>query len=351
MEKYIRISLYAFASFGVSLVIIPLVILLCKKQGWYDTINLRKVHSGSIPRLGSIGFVPVFLVFSFFYLKSDETVPAVRYLPFLAGGILVFILGIIDDFRDLPARVKLIGQCIASILPVLFGFHIMRIGPFVLGIFGPVVTFIWFIGIVNAFNLIDGVDALCGSLSFSILLTLGAVLCFGNSAYTALPFILSGGVLGFLVYNKPKAKIFMGDGGSQFLGFIIAGLPLFKEPPKPAIEYNLFCLTLALVSIPMLDTFAAMWRRKREGRSFFSPDKLHLHHKLMNMGYTTKSILGLLLILQTGICGISLVAVLWLEGLRGFVILCGVLAAMVGFFTIIHYTSHAIARAEKEKAE
>jgi UDP-GlcNAc:undecaprenyl-phosphate GlcNAc-1-phosphate transferase len=340
--------MYILVSFGVSVVSIPLIIALCKKYEWYDSINVRKVHSGSIPRLGSLGFVPVFIILSPLYLKWLDDEILYSYLPLVGAGFLVFIVGIIDDFHELSARVKLAGQCVAAVVPVIFGFHITRVGPLVLGMAGPVITFIWFIGIINAFNLIDGVDALCGSLSLSILLVFGIVLYVGGSEYAALPFILGGGVLGFLVYNKPKAKIFMGDGGSQFLGFIIAALPLFKSSLSPAAEYNLFSMTLALTSIPMLDTFAAMWRRRREGRSFFSPDKMHLHHKLIRMGYTTKSILGFLLIIQTGVCGLSLLAVLWLEGLRGFVILCGAFAAMVIFFTIIHYTSHALDRAKHD---
>ncbi|MDR2536340.1 MAG: undecaprenyl/decaprenyl-phosphate alpha-N-acetylglucosaminyl 1-phosphate transferase [Treponema sp.] len=335
--------MYTLISFSAAVAIVPLVIALCKKQGWYDTINVRKIHSGSIPRLGSIGFVPVFLIASSIYLKNLEGEALIEYLPLVGAGTLVFILGIIDDFYDLSAVVKLIGQCIASIVPIIFGFQIECVGPLNLSILSPVITFFWFLGIINAFNLIDGVDALCGSLSFSVLLVLGIVYTIGGSDYNILFFILGGGVAGFLVYNKPKAKIFMGDGGAQFLGFIIAVAPLFK--PKPdAIAYNLFPMTLVVASIPMMDTIAAMWRRKREGRSFFSPDKMHLHHKLMNMGYTTKSILFFLLIIQAGICGISLAAVVWIEGLRGFVVLCGVFAAMIVFFTIIHYTSHSVAR-------
>lgn len=328
--------------------IIPLVIRLCEKRGWYDTTNVRKVHSGAIPRLGSFGFVPIFLVLSSLYVAEVQGKAWTEYLPFVCAGIIVFLIGIADDFYELSAKVKLAGQCAAAVIPIIFGFHIIRIGPLELGAASPVVTFFWFIGIINAFNLIDGVDALCGSLSFCILLTLGGTFLVGGVRYAALPFILAGGVLGFLGYNKPKAKIFMGDGGSQFLGFTIAGLPLLGEVPGTGIEYNLFAMALVLVSIPMLDTFAAIWRRTREGRSFFSPDKLHLHHKLINMGYTTKSILGFLLIIQAGICIVSLVAVIWLEGLRGFVILCGALGAMLIFFAIVHYTSHALRRVKKE---
>ena len=345
----IHIAIYALTSFGISAIIIPLVIMLCKKQGWYDTINVRKVHSGSIPRLGSLGFVPVFLAVSLLYLGGMHGELLVEYLPLVGAGSLVFLIGLIDDFYELSARIKLIGQCIAGVIPVIFGFHITQVGPLHLGFLGPLITFFWIIGIINAFNLIDGVDALCGSLSLSIMLTAGIVLIVGGSEYSSLPFILGGTIAGFLVYNKPKAKIFMGDGGSQFLGFFIAVLPLLRT--SDPVEYNLFLMMIVIASIPILDTFAAMWRRTREKRSFFSPDKMHLHHKLINMGYTTKSILGFLLIIQTGLCGLSLIAVIWIENFRGFIILCGAFAAMIIFFTIIHYTNRAVARMQAKHAK
>ncbi|MDR0526008.1 MAG: undecaprenyl/decaprenyl-phosphate alpha-N-acetylglucosaminyl 1-phosphate transferase [Spirochaetaceae bacterium] len=340
--------IYIIASFGVSAVIIPLVILLCKKRGWYDSTNGRKVHSGSVPRLGSFGFVPVFLVLSSMYAAELPGKSWAEYLPLSGAGLIVFLMGVVDDFYELSAKIKLLIQCIAGAIPILFKFSISRIGPIEPGFLGPILTFIWIIGVINAFNLIDGVDALCGSLSLCILVTLGTALLIAGSEYWVLPFMLGAGILGFLLYNKPKAKIFMGDGGSQFLGFSIAVLPLCPFPAGSGIEYNMFALVIVIASMPILDTFAAIWRRSRERRSFFTPDKLHLHHKLINMGYTTKSILGFLLIIQAGMCGVSLLAAVWIKGNKGFAILCGAFGAMLVFFTIIHYTNHAFLRG-KEK--
>ena len=336
-------------TFCVAVIVIPLVIMLCKKQGWYDSINVRKIHSGSIPRLGSIGFAPIFLIVSSIYLWMLERNLFNAYIPLIIAGFLVFLLGVFDDFYELKPTIKLIGQCVAAIIPIVFGFEITQIGPFNIGFLSPVITFFWLIGIINAFNLIDGVDALCASLALSITIVAGVVLTFGGSEYSALPFILAGGIIGFLFYNKPKAKIFMGDGGSQFLGFIIAIFPLFKT--TATINYNFFLMMIILNSIPILDTFAAIWRRKREKRPFFSPDKRHLHHKLMDMGYTTKSILFFLLIIQTGLCILSLIAVLWIEDARGFIILCGALVSMLIFFTIIHYTSRTVARLKSKSTQ
>jgi UDP-GlcNAc:undecaprenyl-phosphate GlcNAc-1-phosphate transferase len=332
--------LYALGSFGVPLIIMPLLIWLCKIQGWYDPINDRKIHSDRIPRLGSVGFVPAFLLCSALYMKKVQAAGWHTYIPLVVAGALIFLLGLIDDFSELSALTKFIGQCMVSLIPVIFGLQFTRLGPFALGILSPVLTFCWIVGIINAFNLIDGIDALCGGISLSIVLTLGVIFHAEHSRYMGVSVILGGGILGFLVYNKPPAKIFMGDGGSQFLGFIIAVLPLGKA--ESTLAYNLFPVMIALTAIPLLDTMAAIWRRSRDGRSFFSPDKRHLHHKLMSMGYSVKSILFFLLILQGGLCGISLAAVLWIGGIRGFVLLCGTFAAMAVFFAIMHYTSRSL---------
>ena len=294
-----------------------------------------------------MGFTLCFLLVGSVYLLRTHPDFFIKTAPIFVSAIIVFVMGVVDDFRDLQARTKLIGQCVASLIPVLFGFQFTQFGPLHLGFVGKIITFVWFVGLTNALNLIDGIDALCGLISLNILLTLGTILLLrGNSNYTALLFILSAAVLGFLVYNKPKAKIFMGDGGSQFLGFMIAAFPLFKDTPE--LDYNMFPMAVALVSIPILDTFAAMWRRTREGRSFFSPDKAHLHHKLLNMGYTPLSILGLLVVIQVGLCVVSLIVMLWIDGLRGSLVLFVALLAMIIFFSIIHYTSHAVKRVKKD---
>ncbi|MDR3284160.1 MAG: undecaprenyl/decaprenyl-phosphate alpha-N-acetylglucosaminyl 1-phosphate transferase, partial [Treponema sp.] len=325
----------------MSLGIIPLIISICKKQGWYDPVDPRKVHSGNIPRLGSIGFVPSFLIIAAIYLLTISRALFLTALPVFIAGLFVFILGVLDDFRDLRVRLKVLGQFVACIIPVACGFQITQIGALSLGIAGPFLTFFWLLAITNAMNLIDGVDALCGSIAFFILLTLGCVLS-GNSEYGGLTFILAGGVLGFLFYNRPKAKIFMGDGGSQFLGFMIAVLPLFKLPQPLPVDAALFPMMILLLSIPILDTIAAIWRRTREQRTFFSADKSHLHHKLMNLGYTTVGILSFLLIIQMGLCLIAAFAVLMVEGVQGLIILCIAFAAMIVFFAIIHYTNQSV---------
>jgi UDP-GlcNAc:undecaprenyl-phosphate GlcNAc-1-phosphate transferase len=293
-----------------------------------------------------VGFTLCFLLVGSVYLLTAHPDFFIKALPIFISAIIVFAMGVVDDFRELRARTKLIGQCVASLIPVVFGFQFTQFGPIQLGFMGKIITFVWFVGLTNALNLIDGIDALCGSISLSILLAVGVILQLRSSSdYTALLFILSASVLGFLVYNKPTAKIFMGDGGSQFLGFMIAAFPLFRSAPE--LNYNIFPAMVVLAAIPIMDTIAAIWRRTREGRSFFSPDKAHLHHKLLDMGYTPLSILGLLVVIQVGLCVVSLIVMLWIDGLRGFLVLLIAFLAMIIFFSIIHYTSHTIKRLKK----
>lgn len=334
---------YIFLSFSISVLLIPIVIMLCKKANWFDTLNERKLHKGKIPRLGSIGFVPAFAITTFLFYFFNVNTRVIDILPMVIAGLIIFGFGILDDFKDLPARFKLVVQIIASLVMIGNGFCFTSIGPFQLGWVGYIITFFWFIGIINAFNLIDGVDALCGGISLLILVALGIIyIMFGTTEEAGLCFILAAAVLGFLIYNKPKAKIFMGDGGSQFLGFMIATLSL-SPLKQTAHEYNRFLAVTLLVCIPVFDTFAAIWRRKREHRPFFTPDKMHLHHKLVNMGYTTKVILFFLYTIQIGLCVLA-VCGMWVKGLKGAFILASGFFAMILFFAIIHYTNRAVIR-------
>lgn len=340
------IMLYALIAFCISAITIPIVIRLCNKYQWYDTVNKRKIHTGNIPRLGSIGFVTAFVIAAFLYGSIDNAVHLLNIVPILMAGLIIFAGGVIDDFKDLPAKLKLLIQAAAALIVVANDFIFTRIGSFSFGIAGYGITFLWIIGVVNAFNLIDGVDALCGGLSFFIITTIGIIyVIYGADSVAILCFILAAAILGFLVYNKPKAKIFMGDGGSQFLGFMVAILPLYPVA-IPRFAYNKLAVTFVLAAIPILDTFAAMWRRTREHRSFFSPDRSHLHHKLMNMGYGTTSILVLLYAIQIALC-IAVIGATWLGGRWSILILFGCFIAMIGFFSIIHYTNRAVARAYK----
>lgn len=203
-------------SFIISTALIPVIILLCHKLEWYDHTNERKVHSGNIPRLGGVGFVVAFVVAVSLFLSTQSNLNMQAFMPIIASGVIIFIFGIIDDFGDLRARLKFLIQVIATLIMIFSGTRFTQIGPWQLGILSYPITFFWVIGVINAFNLIDGVDALCGTLSTLVLTTYGFLYLFVQRLDIAgISFILAAAIIGFLLYNKPKAKIFMGDGGSD----------------------------------------------------------------------------------------------------------------------------------------
>ena len=325
-------------SFVLAVSFVKLAIIVCKRENWYDIPSARKVHSGLVPRLGGAGFVSAFIVACVLYgLLERGTVRT--FAPFVFAGLLVFVAGVADDFLDLRASIKFLVQCVAALIMVSSGYifescfslHIPR--PL-----AAVGTFMWIVGIINSYNMIDGIDALCGGLSGLALLTLGMIYTLSGGYSAALCFLLVFAILGFLVFNKPKAKIFMGDGGSQFLGFMVASVPLFKTTAN--FEGKKVFIALCLAAIPMMDCVVAFWRRAREHRSVMSPDKLHLHHKLMNLGFSSTGVLLLLLSIQVGICS-CVIASMAIKTARAYVLLIAVEAVMIGFFATVHILNNA----------
>lgn len=336
--------IYALSSFLISVILIPIVIKFCRKNDLYDTVNNRKVHKGSIPRLGSVGFVSAYTIVSIVFLFIYDPSSWARITPLVISGLIIFVFGLIDDVKELKGTAKFLVQSLAAIIMISSNFRFTNIFGIELGVFSYPLTFCWIIGVINSYNLIDGVDALCGGLSLMTFATMGLIYLKESIFVSTLCFILVGAIAGFLVYNKPKAKIFMGDGGSQFLGFLIAVLPLYV--PNSIYEPNKLAMIALLASIPIFDTFAAMWRRTREHRSFFTADKAHLHHKLMNLGYKTPQILSLLYTIQLFLCFIVFISY-FIGARRGALVLAAGFFAMILFFTIIHYTNRAVNLSKK----
>lgn len=336
------IVLYSVFSFVLSVCFIPLIIKFCKFYSLYDTVNARKIHSGNIPRLGGIAIVISFIIIVTVCFFFDKNLSFKNSFPLLISGALIFAFGILDDIIDMKAILKLIVQLISVLIVVLNGYRFRQIFGIILPApVGMILTFFWVLGLINAYNLIDGLDGLCGTLSFLALTTLSIILYSSFKEGTAICLILAGSILGFLIFNwpAPNAKIFMGDGGSQFLGFMIATIPLYSV--KDNFEYNKFLMMLVVVSFPMLDTIAAIWRRLRDHRSIMSPDRLHLHHKLLNLGFSKKTALITVLCIQFLISGSAILSA-FVNKSVGFFILIFAYLFMIGFFSVIHYTNRAV---------
>ncbi|MDR2096150.1 MAG: undecaprenyl/decaprenyl-phosphate alpha-N-acetylglucosaminyl 1-phosphate transferase [Treponema sp.] len=326
------------------------ILRICRKKSWYDSINERKIHTGNIPRLGGISFATVFILctlfINFFLLEPHFSR---RFLLPLSGLILVLVSGVLDDFRPMQPRHKLLLQIIAALCVIVPGFSFQQIlfeeDP---GWLRYPVSFFWIIGLTNAINLIDGVDGLAGGLAFLAALTYAAIFVLNgdNNAVILLCISLTAAIGGFLVFNLPlpKACIFMGDGGSQFLGFILAVLPLIEMRESVSAPQNIPLLPAAAVlSIPIFDTVAAIWRRIRDGRRIDSPDKAHIHHKLMNLGLSSRGVDGVLYGLQILIGALVFFSVKG-EGILSRSLLAVSFLVVILFFSLIHFLNQAAAK-------
>ena len=313
----------------VSTVSMPLIILFSKKFNLYDTVDGRKVHTGQISRLGGLGITLAFSIALIILLVTGYFAEIKQNILFLVlAAICITAMGIIDDIVTLPAKIKLVPQIIASTLVLVGGFKFttLSLGIYTinLGLLAFPLTFVWIIGVTNAVNLIDGIDGQCGGLS--VIASATFCLFFFKEQNVPAMFIclsLICSVMGFLFFNLPlpKAKIFMGDGGSQTLGFILSVLPLLSS--KGEISTVTILYAAAVLMIPLFDTIAAIWRRLREHRSIGSPDRFHLHHKLMMFGFSNRQALLIVCFFQTVIC-IFLCCSIWMGGILGTILLFSV---------------------------
>ncbi|MCR4580330.1 MAG: undecaprenyl/decaprenyl-phosphate alpha-N-acetylglucosaminyl 1-phosphate transferase [Treponema sp.] len=342
--------LFIGLSIGLSLLSMPIIIGICKKLGLYDYHDERKIHSGDIPRLGGVGIVIAFVISSLLFLITKKTLNTVDHIPIYIAAGIIFVFAIVDDLLNLPAIVKLIVQLVAVSIVTFNGYHFTQIFGWQLPkAVAIILTFGWILGVTNAYNLIDGLDGLCGTLSITAILTMGILYYLSGNNEAILCFMLAGAIFGFLCFNWPPAKLFMGDNGSQFLGFMIATLPLYTS--GDVFEYNKFLIMIVLTSFAVFDTIAAIWRRIRDRKPIMSGDRSHLHHKLLNMGYTKKSALYLIAFIQVLLC-ISVIVSYFLGRMKGMALLLESFSFMVLFFSIIHYTNRRVMlQKEAEKAE
>lgn len=342
-------------TFICSVLSVFFLIRFTRKHGIYDSTDERKIHTGNIPRLGGIGIFTGFVAgLALLYFTFNIHALGNKLWALIAGCTMIFVMGVWDDLKPWRPRYKLLVQCVAALVILSGNFSFSRITisdlNFVwnMGIWRFPLTFIWIIGVTNAFNLIDGLDGLAGSLTAVCSLTFALYFfSYSNTAAMMVCLILTVAICGFLCFNLPfpKAKIFMGDGGSQFLGFVLSVLPLMNHVDgyaTIALPY-----AAAVLMIPIFDTIAAVWRRTREKQKFSTPDRFHLHHKLILMGFSGRQTLSIVVVFQLVISIFVSVAV-WARGLVALVLLIAVYLMGLLFFSIIHFRKQEIiARAEK----
>ena len=320
---------------GMALLVTPGVIWLAKKTGALDKPDARKVHKNPIPRIGGLGIYLAFMAAMAAVLLMVEVDAEVRQeiTGLMVGGSLIVALGLVDDYTNLPAKVKLLGQIVAACVLVL-GFDV-RID-FITDPFGDYLfleflavpaTIFWIVGLTNTVNLIDGLDGLAAGVSSIAAVTIFLVaLQQGFMLVAVLTAALAGAAFGFLYYNFNPARIFMGDTGSMFLGFMLAGISVIGAV-KSAATIALIVPILAL-GLPIMDTTFAIVRRYRGGVPIFKPDKGHLHHRLLDLGFTQRQAV-LLMYVISALLGLSAVALTEVSPQMSIAIVCGVVCTVL----------------------
>jgi UDP-GlcNAc:undecaprenyl-phosphate GlcNAc-1-phosphate transferase len=280
MQQYLLLFGVAFF---VSLVTTPLVSRLAFKIGAIDRPNKRKVHDRLMPRLGGLAIFVGFVIASLFLVGGSSKITGL-----LLGSTIILILGIVDDTRGVSPKIKLLGQLLAAAVVVAFGIQIQFVnnpfnGYFYLGDLSIPFTLFWIVAVTNAVNLIDGLDGLASGVSTIALLTF-ALISFqmGQTTVSLLAFALAGAIIGFLRYNFYPAKIFLGDSGSMFLGFMVSVLSVFGL--LKGVTVVTFVIPIIVLGVPIFDTCFAIFRRCREHKPIFQADKKHIHHRLLSYG-------------------------------------------------------------------
>lgn len=272
-----------FMVFVFSFLVTPLIIKFAPRVGAVDVPNERKVHSREVPRLGGLAIVISFYLGVVFFLPSSTFLNGVLW-----GSFVIVVTGVLDDIFALSAKWKLTGQMISATIVVLSGLyikfmHIPFIGQIDIGWWGIPLTFVWILTVTNAINLIDGLDGLAAGISVIVLSTIVYLSLPGLNVVVQSAFVLIASILGFLIYNFHPAKVFMGDTGALFLGFMISVLSLLEF--KNVTLFSLLVPALIL-GVPLSDTIFAVIRRLVNKKSISSADKSHLHHRILKLGFT-----------------------------------------------------------------
>lgn len=285
------LALAFLVSTTVSIVMTPFSIRWAEKLGIFARPSPRKIHSDLVPSWGGIALIIASLSGTFVSWLSLRSIPN-HALCIMLGLVVVVLVGTLDDRFSLSPRVKLAGQILAAILPTTFGLRISFINnPFGEGYiyFAPwqgwLLTTFWILTLINAVNLIDGLDGLAAGVSFFAALTLSFLAASQKLLPIAAAFAaIAGACMGFLPYNFHPARVFMGDTGAMALGYLFATLSILGAVKSVAALSVLF-MTGVVLAYPLFDTAFAVLRRWLKGRPIFSADREHLHHRLLDSGF------------------------------------------------------------------
>lgn len=356
-----------FLSVVLSALLTPPTAKLAIRLGAVSRPGGRNINGQMTPRLGGLAIFIAFCLALFALMQLETRVSAeissnsTRTIGLFLGGILMLAIGFFDDVRGIRAKYKLLAQFVAALIAYACLYridvvHLPFIGNVDMGLFGLPLTVLWIVGVVNAINLIDGLDGLAGGVVFFAAITNFVVAYLSDSIFVATIMVGTlGSVLGFLFFNFNPARIFMGDSGSYFLGYVLALTAVAAPFQKASTAISLLVPIVAL-GVPIIDTLFAMLRRILEHRPLFSPDQGHIHHRLLSMGITHRR--AVLIIYAVSILlTLSAIAIAlgrnWEIGvamLAVSIILFG-LVRLAGFFEYITMLRQRYARVQGEHVE
>jgi len=286
-----------------TMILIPPVMKWADKIGAIDLPDARKVHTQAIPRVGGIAMVAGSVLSILLLAELEQQVIAI-----LAGFLVIWGFGLWDDKCNLNYKIKFLGQLLAVVIVVTWGDVVVRTFPFIDGYLADYLaiplTIFALVGITNAINLSDGLDGLAGGTSL-ITISIIALLAFdsGGDIVVLISMAVAGSILGFLRHNTYPARLFMGDTGSQFLGFSLGVVVIILSQSVNSAMSPL--IPLFILGLPILDTMAVMGQRVYERRSPFSPDKNHIHHKLLGIGFDHYEAVFIIYLLQSALIAIA----------------------------------------------
>ncbi len=335
MNRYlVEIILITLITFVFSALIIPGMIKIAHHIGAIDVPkDERRVHNKPIPKMGGLG---IFFAFLFGYMLFG--VHSIQMNSILIGSFIIIITGIIDDIKPISAKSKLLGQICAACTLIFYGnimlSEVTAFGQvYNFGIWAYPITLIFILACINVINLIDGLDGLSSGITSIFLITMGIIAFIQGRQATleiTIIFIMLGATLGFLLHNFNPAKIFAGDTGSMFMGFIIAVVSLLGF--KGAMFLS-FMVPILVLAIPILDTLFAIIRRLLHKKSIFEADKDHMHHQFLKMHFSQRKTVLIIYLINILF---SLAAILFTVGDSSMAVIIYITLLILTIWFILH---------------
>lgn len=335
------IAVYAGA-FVLAMLATPRAARLARATGIVDLPGVRRVHRDATPRLGGLALVLATLTVLVLVLMVDNVVgrafrgAQAQLIALVAGSLLVFLGGLIDDIRGLRVSAKLLLEIAAALLACALGIRIDAISvagiTLELGWLSWPLTVLWIVGVTNALNLIDGIDGLAAGIALIACAAITVLAIYaGQPVMAVLMLALSGSLTAFLIFNFYPARVFLGDGGSLFLGFTIATGSVMSAT-KSAALLGLGLPALAL-AVPIFDTLFSVLRRALRQRSIVAPDRGHIHHRLLALGMSQTQAAILIWLATLAFTGVGLLMFI-LRGVIPLLVYCCVAAILMAVFWI-----------------